>query len=164
MSCPILVPGSVPWVLMSSRLWVVLYQRYQGPTDFLKQSKALNDPWISVPNNRLATEFIKSIGWDQVKPNQSAESPSLCEHGHTGKARIFACVCDTSELRSCSQRCALCKMLLEALETVYCNPKRFPSRVILRQNGLSVGIEDGPDLLSVYSEPGMSTNSGFHIK
>ncbi|KAF2972322.1 hypothetical protein GQX73_g1231 [Xylaria multiplex] len=58
--------------------------------------------------------------------------------------------CDLSELESSSRACGLCRLLLDSL---YRHGERPPKTVPLRCDGAVVGIENGPNLLSIYVDP-----------
>jgi hypothetical protein len=66
--------------------------------------------------------------------------------------QLFDPECDLSSLQP--QACDLCFLLFRALDVVGIVPPRV---ITLRQKGAIVGVENGPDLLSIYVEPGMWT-------
>ena len=65
---------------------------------------------------------------------------------------MFDPTCDLGSLKSLSLSCDLCRLLFEALEQEAIKP---PGTITLRQNGAIIAVENGPNLLSIYVEPGM---------
>ncbi|KAK8079700.1 hypothetical protein PG997_007518 [Apiospora hydei] len=117
-----------------------------------QQSKSLNDSWKSSPDNKLASDFLSKVGWDRVKPVEPGNTPLLCSSCHAIKpSRLFERNCDLYAVQSKSEFCDLCSMLWHAvLET----GARMPRWVIFQQDDGLIRIENGPVLLSLYSEPG----------
>ncbi|KAH8201080.1 hypothetical protein TruAng_004776 [Truncatella angustata] len=119
------------------------------------QSNSLHDPWQSTPDDDFARSFFEKVGWDRVKPEDHAGSPKLCSHCSTidSSAELLPRDCDLSELQSSSFTCELCELLLDRLREAGVQP---PRRITLRHTGAHIGIEGGPDLLSIYADPGSS--------
>ncbi|RDW58909.1 hypothetical protein BP6252_13385 [Coleophoma cylindrospora] len=116
------------------------------------QSSQLTDKWKSVPNTEFATEFINLIGWDRLKPAPGPPAKLLCSScSFIESTRLFESTCDLSTLQLKSRTCPLCKLLFDALVMVEI---KLPRSVELRHEGATVGVKDGPDLLSIYAEPG----------
>ncbi|KAH9895470.1 hypothetical protein F4778DRAFT_794365 [Xylariomycetidae sp. FL2044] len=117
-----------------------------------QQSNKLNDDWISYPNTEFVTTFFKSIDWKAVRPIKQAGRQALCLacRAITSAEQLFASECDLSSLQTTSQTCDLCRLVMQEL-----NVKNYwpPEEVKLRQDGGLVGIQDGPNLLSLYHEP-----------
>lgn len=64
---------------------------------------------------------------------------------------LFDTACDLEVLQEKARACELCSMLQDALNTQHL---RAPGVVNLRRDTAHVGIKDGPNLLSLYCEPG----------
>lgn len=67
---------------------------------------------------------------------------------------IFDKFCDVAVLQGKARNCDLCSLLQDALEY---KGIKAPITVELRQNAAHVGLKDGPNLLSLYCEPGRVT-------
>lgn len=93
------------------------------------------------------------VKWDSVKPQENLVPSSLCSRCEAiGSTILFDSEIDITVLQTRSQICHICKLLFETL------PQRNlenPKVIKLRQDGAVVGVEDGPDLLSIYTAPGM---------
>jgi hypothetical protein len=92
--------------------------------------------------------------WDRVKPDLNDAPVALCSSCSSIDSiqLLFDPECDLSTLRMISDTCDLHGLLLRSLEREgYIPPRVFT----LRQDGALVGIENGPNLLSIYVEPGM---------
>ncbi|CAJ2513010.1 Uu.00g011290.m01.CDS01 [Anthostomella pinea] len=101
--------------------------------DLLQQSRKLNDVWESVSDNDFAAQLFDLIGWDQVQTGNSKIGAVLCHKCRTiDSTRLFG-------------------LLQEALGI---RGYKSPKVVSLREDGRTVGIQDGPDLLSIYVDPG----------
>ncbi|KAF2107047.1 hypothetical protein BDV96DRAFT_506859 [Lophiotrema nucula] len=113
------------------------------------QSSKLNDDWSSIPDNEFAAHFFDLIGWDCAKPPE--RHVLLCSNCSSRKsAMLFDTVCDLSRLKAQSHGCDMCALLQEALAR---KGIKAPRVVELRQNAANVGLKNGPNLLSIYSEP-----------
>jgi hypothetical protein len=92
--------------------------------------------------------------WDRVKPDLNDTPVSLCSSCSSVNLiqLLFNPECDLLTLRTISDTCDLHRLLLRSLEREgYIPPRAFT----LRQDGALVGIENGPNLLSIYVELGM---------
>lgn len=115
---------------------------------FALQPNSLDDSWESLEDNTFASEVFDEINWDRSRP--------LC----TGK-NVFCATCSAASSQAlfpsrfkpfeAQVHCDLCGILLEALKRVF---DELPEIVNLRQTYTTVGVEDGPDLLSIYVKPG----------
>jgi hypothetical protein len=118
-------------------------------TDATKQSSKLNNTWKAFPDDDFAKDFLGLIGWDRIKPKQNDEPSRLCANCRTIQTTLlFQPSCDTSKLQP---TCDLCGLLLEVLDQRY---DKTLSEVELRHIDATIGIKDGPDLLSIYAPPG----------
>lgn len=116
-----------------------------------QQSSKLNDVWESIPDNDFATDLFRLIEWEKVFPDGSGINLSLCSKCNAiDGTRLFDSKCDVMRLQQNSQACHLCELLFKALDKVNIKP---PRAITLRQNGAVIGVEAGPNLLSVYVEP-----------
>jgi hypothetical protein len=107
-----------------------------------------------IANNELALHVINLLGWERIKPDRSETKASLCSScSAIESTRLFESRCDLSRLKTMSHTCDLCRLLLKALELASDRNWGF---VNLRQTGAIIGIESGPVLLSLYTEPGAS--------
>ncbi|KAH7020515.1 heterokaryon incompatibility protein [Ilyonectria destructans] len=123
-----------------------------------QQSSKLTDHWDMVPNNTFARTVINLLGWERVViPPGNAGKARLCSSCSAIQFthHLFDSRCDLSMLKTTSQTCDLCRLLSRALENVDHGPFEF---VTLSQTSASVSIENGPTLLSLYTEPGTSLN------
>lgn len=64
---------------------------------------------------------------------------------------MFDVVCDLAVLQEKAKACDLCSILQDALSR---QGLKVPGVVKLRSDAAHVGLEDGPNLLSLYYEPG----------
>jgi hypothetical protein len=70
---------------------------------------------------------------------------------------LFNTVCDLAVLHENAKTCGFCGMLQDALTRKNLRP---PLRVVnLRSDSAHVGLKDGPNLLSLYCEPGEISSS-----
>ncbi|KAI8632601.1 hypothetical protein F5Y19DRAFT_491226 [Xylariaceae sp. FL1651] len=123
--------------------------------DKQEQSRKPNDVWESSPDNVFASDLFDLIKWDRVKPDQQETRPTLCQNcsqncRQADSTRIFSTKCFLSQLKLTSRTCDLCRLLQGVLKT---HGHTSADVISLRQNGAVVGIEGGPDLLSIYYEP-----------
>ncbi|KAI0868529.1 hypothetical protein GGS24DRAFT_494486 [Hypoxylon argillaceum] len=103
---------------------------------------------LSIQETKLSDKQ-ELISWDRIKHKDVALC-SKCEK--IDPNHLFLSKCNLSELELSSQACELCRLLLDSL---YHYGNRPTKTVSLRQNGAVVGIEDGPNLLSIYVDPDM---------
>lgn len=117
-----------------------------------QHSSTLNDQWDSVPDNEFAGRFFKSVGWNEVKPEESTVS-SLCTSCRAiDSTRLFNYECNVEELELTSHSCDLCRLFFSALENIDIRPPRV---ITPKQDGITVSVKDGPRLLSIYMTPGI---------
>ncbi|KAF6818651.1 heterokaryon incompatibility protein [Colletotrichum plurivorum] len=117
---------------------------------FQEHPSNLNDSWVSLDDNTFASKVFDEVNWDQSRPL------------FTG-TKIFCATCSTASSQAlfpspfkpsdAQLHCDLCGILLEALKRVF---DEIPEVVKLRQTCTTVGVEGGPDLLSIYVKPGPS--------
>jgi len=123
---------------------------------FSQQVNKLVDVWKSNPDNIFAARLFKSIEWDQVKPDLEQIPTLLCPNCSSIDSieRLFHPKCYLLTLQTLSKTCRLHELLKKSLleREGYTPPGNFT----LRQDGAIIGIEDGPNLLSIYAEPGQS--------
>ncbi|KPM37809.1 hypothetical protein AK830_g8766 [Neonectria ditissima] len=122
------------------------------------QSSKLNDIWVSTPDSKFATAFLKLVEWDRVKPRQTEVGTNLClDCSNSKTVRLLESGHIPSKLQP---TCDLCRMLMNVLDRVGIKPS---TGVKLRQAGAMIGIEGGPDLLSIYCQPStMSLSSNAY--
>ncbi|KAI1761141.1 hypothetical protein GGR53DRAFT_522602 [Hypoxylon sp. FL1150] len=126
-----------------------------------QHSSTFNDEWESVPDNEFAISFFNSPEWDKVKPEQPTAVQKLCEScSAINSTDIFNGEYNLIKLQLISRRCSLCSLLFRALESAGIEPPRV---VTLKQDGATVKVEDGPKLLSIYSEPGSNLPNGAQL-
>ena len=119
-----------------------------------QHSRPLGDIWESKPNNDFAAHLFTLLDWDRVVADIEPITGGPCRQCELlESARLFEMRCDISKLqnRATETACPVCGLLLEALES---RGFKSPQTVILRQNQGVLGIENGPDLLSIYMRPG----------
>ncbi|KAI1326501.1 hypothetical protein F5Y16DRAFT_374969 [Xylariaceae sp. FL0255] len=110
------------------------------------------DIWESVSNNSLALQVLERVGWNKVRPYLKPDNISLCSSCHNSQSdQLFNSSYDLEELGRSSATCPLCKMLWDAV-TRYPEVKRV-KHISLRQIRGVVSVPDGPNLLSVYTDP-----------
>ncbi|KAI0813017.1 heterokaryon incompatibility protein-domain-containing protein [Xylaria sp. FL0064] len=110
----------------------------------------IDDIWTSIPDNDFARGLFNSLSWDAVKPPVERRTPTLCSNcNQINSPRLFKANMDRNELESSSRECELCRLLYSSLPI---QGNDFPAVISLRQNGSVVGISDGPDLLSIYTD------------
>ncbi|KAI0855223.1 hypothetical protein F4860DRAFT_507647 [Xylaria cubensis] len=121
----------------------------------------LEDVWESIPDNNFARSLFKSLQWDVIKPPVTTGGAIFCTNCNIiNSADLFKSVINCDELELSSQICALCRLLYDALKA---QGKELPTVISLRQNGSIVGINDGPNLLSIYVDPGPDTFKGAQL-
>ncbi|CAN9136397.1 unnamed protein product [Alternaria alternata] len=117
-----------------------------------KKPSKLNDDWTSSPDNDFATRYFDVIGWQRVRPTLNMTLSNSCGHRFSSEANsLFEGVCDLAALQESAKTCDLCSLLQDALAQKGLRP---PSVVDLRSDAAHVGLKDGPNLLSLYCEPG----------
>ncbi|KAK1992798.1 HET-domain-containing protein [Colletotrichum falcatum] len=125
---------------------------------YTRGSNKLNDQWHSFPDNTFASQVFNHISWSQIRPSLTGTSSSLCVNCSRTTTPIFF----QSELQlSTMQRsCDLCGLLIDSLDRAGITS---PAIVKLRQTGTTIGLEGGPNLLSIYIEPGPDVPAGRQI-
>jgi hypothetical protein len=97
------------------------------------------------------------LGWDKVKPSPGTAILLLCSDcKQVDSTQLFDSTCDLSKLKYSSENCVLCGLLQDTLVR---RGYKAPNIVTLRQNGAVVSVENGPDLLSIYVDPGKHTGA-----
>jgi hypothetical protein len=87
------------------------------------------------------------LKWNGAKPGRTKSKEILCSRCEAiDSTQLFHAECDLSSLNWSS--CNLCALLFRALEE-----GKVTDVVTLRQNNAVVGVEGGPNLLSIYVEP-----------
>ncbi|KAH7305851.1 hypothetical protein B0I35DRAFT_492482 [Stachybotrys elegans] len=116
-----------------------------------QQSKGLNNDWEPAPEDGSAARIIDRLGWEHIKPPRKEQNVCQAHHEITnGSSRLFQAQLLRSQLEARSQECDLCGLLFMAIKQL-----NIGSRIVdLRETVNSVGLLHGPDLLSVYVEPG----------
>lgn len=122
-------------------------------TESTQQSSKLVDDWISVPDNDFAADFFTVIGWDHAKPRPSNASLRLCRSCESrNPEKLFDPVLDLTDLKQRNSSCDICTLLQIAIERKGIKEHQL---VALRQDTTHIGLENGPNLLTLYCEPGM---------
>ncbi|KAK2595008.1 hypothetical protein QQS21_007262 [Conoideocrella luteorostrata] len=118
--------------------------------DKQEQSRKLNDVWDTSPDNTFASNLFNIINWSRVKPDLQPHATLCTDCRHRSWGPPFQFNRNTSELVSTSMHCDLCRLLQEALIR-----RGFigPNMISLRCNGSVVGVDNGPNLLSLYVNP-----------
>ncbi|OHX00718.1 heterokaryon incompatibility protein [Colletotrichum incanum] len=133
-------------------------KEYQWNSKHEKQRSKLNDVWESLPDNTFASQVFEHISWYQVKPLSTKEDNIVCEDCRTmTSTTLFESERHTATMR---QSCKVCVLLLDALRTAGVTSSGV---VRLRQTSTTVGLENGPNLLSIYTEPGPDVPQGRQI-
>jgi hypothetical protein len=126
----------------------------------VKKPTKLNDDWTSTPDNDFAARYFDIVDWQRVKPTPSNVPSKACRHFYSCEAvNLFNVVCDLAVLQENAKTCALCSILQEALNHRDLRPPRV---VHLRSDAAHVGLKDGPNLLSLYCEPGEIFSNQYH--
>ena len=127
-----------------------------------KKPSKLNNEWTSSPDNEFATRYFDVIGWQRVRPTLNMTLPNSCGHRFSSEANnLFDGVCDLAALQESAKACDLCSLLQDALVQKGLRPPRV---VDLRSDAAHVGLKDGPNLLSLYCDPGkISFNWYYHM-
>ena len=127
-----------------------------------KKPSELNNEWTSSPDNEFATIYFDVIGWQRVRPTLNMTLPNSCGHRFSSEANnLFDGVCDLAALQESATACDLCSLLQDALVQKGLRPPRV---VDLRSDAAHVGLKDGPNLLSLYCDPGkISFNWYYHM-
>jgi len=112
----------------------------------------MNDDWLSLPDNDFATNFFDLIGWDQAKPIPNTPTSRLCYScKNRNSEQLFDPICDLSILHERARSCDVCSLLQDALHRKGIRGRQV---VTLKQDAAHVGLKNGPNLLSLYREPG----------
>ncbi|KAI1120765.1 hypothetical protein F5Y10DRAFT_289312 [Nemania abortiva] len=130
-------------------------------TDNQEQSSKLNDIWESIPDNDFAMNLFKSLSWDVFNPPANPQGASLCSNcNKINSTSLFNPIINRVELELSAKGCDLCRLLRDAL-----NAQELGSRTVvsLHQNGIIVGIQNGPNLLSIYVDPGLDLPQGVQL-
>jgi hypothetical protein len=116
----------------------------------LKQSSKLNDDWEAFPDDDFAKDFLGLLEWDRIKPKTADGPNGLCSKCRTIQtAQLFQSSFDVSTL---TPDCDLCGLLLRVL-----NRQDKQSRIVeLQHVNATIGVKDGPNLLSIYAPPSES--------
>ena len=125
-----------------------------------KKPSKLNDDWTSSSDNDFATRYFDVIGWQRVRPILNMTFSNSCGHHSSSEANsLFDGVCHLAALQESAKTCDLCSLLQDALAQKGLRP---PSVVDLRSDAAHVGLKDGPNLLSLYCEPGKISVNWYH--
>ncbi|OLN81982.1 Interleukin-1 receptor-associated kinase 4 [Colletotrichum chlorophyti] len=123
-----------------------------------EQRSKLNDTWESLSDNTFALQVFEQISWHQVRPLSGLRDSILCAKcSAITSITLFESECHVSEMQ---ESCDLCGLLFHALKRAGIMP---PAVVKLRQTGTTIGLEGGPNLLSIYIEPGHDIPPGRQI-
>ncbi|KAK2028969.1 heterokaryon incompatibility protein [Colletotrichum zoysiae] len=121
-------------------------------------SNQLNDQWDSVPDNDFAVGVLNQFSWPQIRPSLARVNYKLCDNCSTWTSTNFSQ--SERQLSSIQQSCNLCVLLLDSLNRVGITS---PAVVKLRQTGTTIALEGGPNLLSIYIEPGPDVPTGRQV-
>ncbi|KAK2009776.1 HET-domain-containing protein [Colletotrichum eremochloae] len=123
-----------------------------------EQRSKLNDQWDSLPDDAFASHVLDHVSWAKIRPSLTGTDNRLCAScSTTTPAAFFQSECQLSTMQ---RSCDLCGLLLDSLSLIGITP---PKVVKLRQTGTTIGIEGGPNLLSIYIEPGPDIPAGRQI-
>ncbi|KAK1637532.1 hypothetical protein BDP81DRAFT_460224 [Colletotrichum phormii] len=122
-----------------------------------QQRSQLNDSWDSFADNLFASQVLSKIDWGGMGPLFTGKKIFCAKCSAVSSQALFPHEFRPSDAQL---HCDLCSILLGALERVYAV---VPELVRLRQNHTIVGVEDGPNLLSIYVEPGQDIPPGRQI-
>ncbi|KAK1961823.1 heterokaryon incompatibility protein [Colletotrichum sublineola] len=123
-----------------------------------EQRSKLNDQWDSLPDNAFASHVLNHVSWPKVRPSLTGTYNRLCAScSTTPSITLFQ---SEFQLSTMQRSCDLCGLLLDSLSRVGI---ASPAVVKLRQTGTTIGIEGGPNLLSIYIEPGPDIPAGRQI-
>ncbi|KAI1421811.1 hypothetical protein F5Y12DRAFT_787236 [Xylaria sp. FL1777] len=126
-------------------------------TDKQGEPTKLDDIWESIPGTCFARGLFNSLSWETVKPPVERGTVALCSNcNEINSTRLFKSKINQNELELSSQDCGLCKLLRDALNT---QENGLSTVISLRQNGSVVSIDNGPDLLSIYVDPGTGSHT-----
>lgn len=125
-----------------------------------KKPSKLNDDWTSSSDNDFATRYFDVIGWQRARPMLNTTLSNSCGHSFSSEPNsLFDGVCDLAALQESAKTCDLCSLLQDALAQ---KGLRSPSVVDLRSDAAHVGLKGGPNLLSLYCEPGKISVDWYH--
>ena len=121
----------------------------------------MNDVWESKPDNEFARVLFDRIDWSMVRP-QVSSTQVLCDvcKGMNIWTNGFKVSRNLAELERQAELCALCKLFYETTsksEGRESNPDKFE---LCREESTLKHRHDGPPLLSVYVDPGISACHG----
>ncbi|KAJ4115389.1 hypothetical protein NW768_011241 [Fusarium equiseti] len=122
-----------------------------------QQSSKLNDDWEAFPDDDFAKEFLGLLEWDRIKPKTADGPNGLCSKCRTIQTtQLFPSSFDVSTL---TPDCDLCGLLLNVL-----NQQDKRSGIVeLQHVNATIGIKDGPNLLSIYVPPGPTVPEGAQL-
>ncbi|KAK1584941.1 heterokaryon incompatibility protein [Colletotrichum navitas] len=123
-----------------------------------RRSNKLNDHWDSLPDNAFASQMFNHVSWPQTRPSRTEANYKLCTNcSTTTSTMLFQ---SERQLSAMQRSCELCVLLLDSLSRVGIESSAV---VKLRQTGTTIGLEGGPNLLSIYIEPGDDVPAGRQI-
>jgi hypothetical protein len=112
--------------------------------------KKLGNIWESISDDNSAANLFRLIKCDGAKPGRRNSSVFLCSRCKAiDSTQLSVAECDISKLNKWTS-CDLCALLFKASER-----ESITGVVKLRRNGAIVGVKNGPNLLSIYVEPGV---------
>ncbi|KAK2051810.1 heterokaryon incompatibility protein [Colletotrichum caudatum] len=130
---------------------VVCMLKVDGPS-------RLNDQWDSVPDNTFASQIFDQVSWSHMRPSLTEAKNKLCANCTTmTSTMLFQSEIQLSKMQ---RSCDLCGLLLDSLNRVGITS---PAIVKIHQTGTTIGLEGGPNLLSIYIEPGPDVPTGRQI-
>ncbi|KAK1728310.1 heterokaryon incompatibility protein, partial [Colletotrichum acutatum] len=122
-----------------------------------KQSQ-LNDSWESLADNDFASQVLEKIQWAQSEASLTGRKIFCSKCSIVSPPDLFPAEFRPSEAQL---HCGLCSILLNALQRVYDNV--LPEVVKLRQTLTAVCVDGGPNLLSIYVDPGGEIPRGMQV-
>ncbi|KAK2737455.1 heterokaryon incompatibility protein [Colletotrichum kahawae] len=123
-------------------------QSSQNKANYQELRSKFNDVWDSTPDEDLAAKLFKMIPWHRVRPRQGDDTNSLCDR------------CTAMKLAgpwAFQPGCVLCNLIRQALQQA---DMLLSPRLQLQQKNATIGVEKGPDLLSIYKPPGSILHEG----
>ncbi|OAL47430.1 HET-domain-containing protein [Pyrenochaeta sp. DS3sAY3a] len=125
--------------------------RIPGNLSHQEESSNLNYDWNSVPDNDFAADFFTLVGWNVARPESSKTDMRPCPScASRSPEELFDRVYDLTDLQQQARNCNICSLLEESLHR---KGIRAPKVVALQQDAAHVRLRNGPNLLSLYSEP-----------
>ncbi|EFQ30167.1 heterokaryon incompatibility protein [Colletotrichum graminicola M1.001] len=121
-------------------------------------SNKLNDHWDSLSDNAFASQMFNHVNWPQIRPLRTEENSKLCANCSITTSTMYSL--SERQLSTMQRSCELCVLLLDSLSRAGITS---PAVVKLLQTGTAIGLEGGPNLLSIYAEPGHDVPAGRQI-